>query len=79
VTEDVPYGLVVTVALGELTGRPARLHDAGIKIFSAMYGRDFMAENNLLNALDLQRHDIYDLQRAARTGLLQRMTEHPAD
>jgi opine dehydrogenase len=37
-----------------------------------MYGRDFAAENELLNALDMQRHDIRDLQRAARTGLLQR-------
>ena len=72
VVEDVPYGLVVTAALGELVGRPARLHDAGTRILSAMYGRDFTAENELLNALDLQRHDIRDLQRAARTGLLQR-------
>ena len=71
VIEDVPYGLVVTAALGELVGRPARLHDAGTRIFSAMYGRDFAAENELLNALDLQRHDMGDLQRAARTGLLQ--------
>ena len=72
VIEDVPYGLVVTAALGELVGCPARLHDAGSRIFSAMYGRDFTAENELLNALNLQRHDIGDLQRAARTGLLQR-------
>ena len=71
VIEDVPYGLVVTAALGELVGRPARLHDAGTRIFSAMYGRDFAAENELLNALDLQRHDMGDLQCAARTGLLQ--------
>ena len=72
VIEDVPYGLVVTAALGELAGRPARLHDAGTRVLSAMYGRDFKAENDLLNALDLQRHDMRDLQRAARTGLLQR-------
>ena len=79
VTEDVPYGLVATVALGALAQRPARLHEAGIRIFSAMYGRDFMAENELLRALDLRRTDIRDLQRAARTGLLQRVTDHPAD
>lgn len=72
VVEDVPYGLVVTAALGDLAGRPARLHDAGARILSAMYGRDFAAENELLNALDLQRHDMGDLQRAARTGLLRR-------
>ena len=72
VIEDVPYGLVVTAALGELAGRPARLHEAGTRILSAMYGRDFAAENELLNALDLQRHDMGDLRRAARTGLLRR-------
>ena len=29
VTEDVPYGLVPTAALGRLTGHPAPLHEAG--------------------------------------------------
>ncbi|MFD2739527.1 NAD/NADP octopine/nopaline dehydrogenase family protein [Sulfitobacter aestuarii] len=70
VTEDVPYGLALTVALGDLVGRPAELHRAGIAIFSAMYGRDFMAENALLNALDLARFSLADLQGAARSGLL---------
>ena len=79
VTEDVPYGLVATVALGELAGCPATLHDAGTRILSAMYGRDFTAENNLLSALDLHRHDIRDLQRAARIGLLPGTTEHHTD
>ena len=48
VTEDVPYGLVLTVKLGEMTGRPARLHKAGIEIFSAMYGRDFMTGKHVI-------------------------------
>ncbi|NND42022.1 MAG: NAD(P)-binding domain-containing protein [Silicimonas sp.] len=73
VTEDVPYGLALTVALGNLAGRPAELHAAGIRIFSAMYGRDFDAENELLNALDLSRYTLDDLRRAARTGLLEKM------
>ena len=70
VTEDVPYGLVLTVALGELAGRPAKLHDAGIRIFSAMYGVDFMARNELLHALGLSRYSLDELRQAARTGLL---------
>ena len=70
VTEDVPYGLVATAALGRLTGHPAELHEAGIRIFSAMYGRDFAQENDLLRALDLDRYSLDDLKRAARTGLL---------
>ena len=70
VTEDVPYGLVLTAELGRLVGRPAVLHEAGIRIFSAMYGRDFEAENEILAALDLNRFTLDDLKRAARTGLL---------
>ncbi len=76
VTEDVPYGLQMTAVLGRLTGQPAILHEAGIRIFSAMYGRDFAQENNLLKALDLERFSLDELQQAARTGLLQAVP-HP--
>ena len=72
VTEDVPYGLQPTAVLGRLAGAPAELHEAGIKIFSAMYGRDFTAENDILNALELDRFSLDDLREAARTGLLQK-------
>ncbi|WP_298918435.1 NAD/NADP octopine/nopaline dehydrogenase family protein [uncultured Roseobacter sp.] len=74
VTEDVPYGLQLTAVLGRLTGQPARLHEAGIEIFSAMYGRDFTTENEILNALELDRFSLDDLQQAARTGLLHRVS-----
>lgn len=70
VTEDVPYGLQLTAVLGQLAGVPASLHEAGIAIFSAMYGRDFSTENELLTALELDRFSLDDLQQAARTGLL---------
>lgn len=70
VTEDVPYGLALTVALGQLTGQPASLHEAGIQIFSAMYGRNFMAENALLNSISLSSYTLDDLKQAAHTGLL---------
>ncbi|EIE51867.1 dehydrogenase, putative [Citreicella sp. 357] len=78
VTEDVPYGLVPTAVLGRLAGRPATLHEAGTQIFGAMYGRDFTAENDILNALDLTGHTLDDLRGAARTGLL-RKTPEPAN
>ncbi|MEM9578095.1 MAG: NAD/NADP octopine/nopaline dehydrogenase family protein [Pseudomonadota bacterium] len=70
VTEDVPYGLQLTAVLGCLVGRPATLHEAGIAIFSAMYGRAFSQENDLLNALNLEGLSLDDLQQAARTGVL---------
>ena len=72
VTEDVPFGLALTAALGRMAGRPALLHEAGIRVFSAMYGRDFMAENTLLDAIDLSSHTLDDLKEAAKTGLLNR-------
>lgn len=71
VTEDVPYGLQLTAVLGRLVDQPATLHEAGIEIFSAMYGFDFTQENALLNALELDRFSLNDLRQAARTGLLQ--------
>lgn len=72
VTEDVPYGLTLTAALGRMVERPALLHEAGIRIFSAMYGRDFQAENALLDAIDLSSHGLDRLKEAAKTGLLTR-------
>ena len=68
VTEDVPYGLVATVILGDLVGVPADLHRAGVRLFSAMYGRDFASENALLAALDLPRRSLAALRTAAGTG-----------
>jgi opine dehydrogenase len=68
VTEDVPYGLLATVKLGALTGRPAKLHRAGIEIFSALYGRDFFSENQLLGALDLDSMSLDQLKMLSRDG-----------
>ena len=70
VTEDVPYGLVATAALAELVGKRATLHEAGIALFSAMYGRNFAAENSLLEALDLGGISLTALKEAAFSGIL---------
>ncbi len=71
ITEDVPFGLALTIVLGNLVNRPAILHQAGLQIVSAMYGRDFMAENNMLDALDLDQFSLKELLEAAYTGVLQ--------
>ena len=65
VTEDVPFGLWPTVVLGRMTGMPAPLHEAGVRIFAAMYGRDFAAENDLLSALDLEARGLDALRDEA--------------
>lgn len=51
VTEDVPFGLVPTARLGRLAGQPAPLHEAGVALLSALYGRDLAAENTLLTGI----------------------------
>lgn len=68
VLEDVPYGLVPTARLGRLVGRPATLHEAGIRIFSALYGRDFEAENDLLSAAGVLDADAAELARLCERG-----------
>jgi opine dehydrogenase len=68
VTEDVPFGLVPTAKLGRLAGSPAPLHEAGVRLFSAMYGRDFTAENDLLTALDIDALSLTQLQTLCRDG-----------
>lgn len=68
VYEDVPYGLLMTVKLGELTGRPAKLHRAGVEIFSALYGRDFFSENELLDAVGLDGLSLDELRELANEG-----------
>jgi opine dehydrogenase len=67
-TEDVPFGLFATFRLGELARRPARLHKAGVNIFSALYGRDFSAENDLLRALEFDTLSLDQLNHLAREG-----------
>lgn len=68
VLEDVPFGLLPTVVLGRLAGRPATLHEAGLAIFSAAYGRDFTKDNDLLPELALERLSATELQQLARAG-----------
>ncbi len=68
VTEDVPFGLLPTVKLGEMTGQNARLHQAGIDIFSAMYGTDFERKNDLLAPLDLPAISLAQLKKLALEG-----------
>ena len=68
VLEDVPFGLVPTVVLGRLAERPATLHEAGLALFSAAYGRNLSKDNDLLPELGLERLSAGELQRLARAG-----------
>lgn len=55
VLEDVPYGLAVISKLGDHIGKPTPLHSSGINLFSALYGKNFLQENDLLEALCLDK------------------------
>jgi opine dehydrogenase len=68
VLEDVPFGLLPTILLGRLARSPATLHEAGVALFSAAYGRDFTQDNDLLPELGLQRLSVAELQRLMRSG-----------
>lgn len=68
VLEDAPFGLYPTVVLGRMADRPATLHQAGIDIFSALYGRDFAAENDLLGEMGLDKLTLPELKTLVRDG-----------
>lgn len=66
VLEDVPFGLAATAKLGRLVGAPAVLHESGIAIFSALYGRDLVDDNDLLPTLGLDGMSLDDLRAECR-------------
>ncbi|GHC73057.1 NAD/NADP-dependent octopine/nopaline dehydrogenase family protein [Limoniibacter endophyticus] len=68
ILEDVPFGLLPTALLGRLVGKPALLHESGIEIFSASYGRDLKADNDLLPALGLEAMSLAELEKLCRNG-----------
>jgi opine dehydrogenase len=68
IVEDVPFGLLPTVFLGKISGNPAILHEAGISILSAAYGRDLKRDNDILPALGIEGMAKVDLENLCRKG-----------
>ncbi len=68
VTEDVPFGLVPLIAIARAAAVPVPLHEAGVALFTALYGRDFAAENDLLPALGVGGMSARALHAVARDG-----------
>ncbi len=58
VTEDVPFGIVQVIELARSKAVPVPLHEAGVALFCALYGRDFPAENDLLPAIARQARSL---------------------
>ncbi|MBZ9811625.1 NAD/NADP octopine/nopaline dehydrogenase family protein [Mesorhizobium sp. BR1-1-9] len=68
ILEDVPFGLLPTVLLGKITEKPATLHESGVSILSAAYGRDLRGDNDILPALGLEGIAKTDLESLCRMG-----------
>lgn len=59
--EDVPYGLVFSVAVGALVGLPMPATQTIVSAASLIAGQDFTAQNDLLEPLGLARSSRDDL------------------
>ncbi|SIT49384.1 Opine dehydrogenase [Paraburkholderia piptadeniae] len=68
ITEDLPFGIYANVAIGRVAGIPMPLHEAGLELFSAIYGRDFRTENDLLPTLGLDAITAGELHHRCRYG-----------
>jgi opine dehydrogenase len=68
VTEDVPFGIVPLVKFGKIAEVAMPLHEAGLALISALYGRSFIAENDILPRLDVDKLNQRELLALCRKG-----------
>jgi opine dehydrogenase len=68
VTEDVPFGIVPLVEFGKIAGVAMPLHQSGLTLISALYGRSFVAENDILPHLRIDRLNRAELLALCRAG-----------
>ena len=68
IDEDLPFGIVPLVRIGEIAGLPMKLHAAGVTLMSGLRGRDLAAENDLLPAMDFGSMTAEQFHRVAREG-----------
>ena len=67
-TEDLPFGIASTIALGRVAMVPTPLHEAGLALVSAACGHDFHRDNDLLPALDLESSTAEELRARVSHG-----------
>jgi opine dehydrogenase len=68
ILEDVPYALVFFLALGRVAGIPMPVTDACVTTASAIFGRDFRTQNEILNALQLESLSVAQIRALAERG-----------
>jgi opine dehydrogenase len=68
VTEDVPFGIVPLVKFGRIARVAMPLHEAGLALMDALYGRSFVAENDILPRLHIDNLSPEELLALCRKG-----------
>jgi opine dehydrogenase len=68
ITQDMPFIIAPLIQLAGVAGTSARLHQAGIEVLSALYGRDLCAGNDILPTLGLQTLRPSDVRALARSA-----------
>lgn len=68
ITEDVPFGIVPIVRFGRIAAVDMSLHEAGLELIDALYGRSFTAENDILPRLGIDSLSGEELLALCRTG-----------
>lgn len=68
VNEDIPFGIVPILEIARLADIEMPLHDAGLKIMSALYARNFRSENDIMPSLCIEDLNVRDFHDLARTG-----------
>jgi opine dehydrogenase len=66
--EDVPFGLVPTLRIARIAGVEVPFHQAGIAFFSALYGRDFESENDLIRGIALEAMSLETFVQVCKDG-----------
>jgi opine dehydrogenase len=68
ITQDMPFIIVPVIQLAGVAGTSARLHQAGVEVLSALYGRDLCAGNDILPAFGLHMLRVSDVRALAQSA-----------
>jgi opine dehydrogenase len=68
VTEDIPYGIVPNIVLGEIAGIDMPAHRSCLQLFDILCARDFAAENDLLPELAIKGISTVELDDLCRSS-----------
>ena len=68
ITQDIPFIIAPLIQLAGVAGTNARVHEAGVEVLSALYGRDLRAGNDILPTFGLQGLSVSDVRALAQSA-----------